>query len=163
MPVHTIATVRDEYSIFWYEESGCISVDGKLYFVSDCFYDYSGNLRTAVEHGWRTDVRHWENIRRLLWPTPTYVISLYFHEDFNRTCSVSLEQSTSILSPLKFIDGINPKFRRLQRWWRKCARVCITRRRQLAFAMASHSRLGAVSSVAALDDDVLRVILAACV
>ena len=61
----------------------------------------------------------------------------------------------------RFIDEINPAFRRLQRWLRRTARRLISTRqqRQLAFMMSAHARLGAGSLLATLDVDTMRAVL----
>jgi len=51
-----------------------------------------------------------------------------------------------------FIDTINPKWRRLQRWLRKTAQKCMAPRK-LALAMALHDRLGANCGAAVLGLD----------
>ena len=161
MPVHTIATVGDGNSVVWYETSGCISINGKLYFVRDFRYDYAKDLRDAVKNSWHAHILYWSGIREGLWPGPAYCLSVVFHADNRMECRFSIEKWTHMYQRLKFIDTINPQFRRLQRWWRKCARELIARRqeRKLAFAMALHSRLGAASCAAGLDADVLRALL----
>ena len=58
--------------------------------------------------------------------------------------------------PCRYIDEINPAFRRLQRWFKAQARKRKELRgKVLAFMMASHTRLGSEAELSQLDPDLL--------
>jgi hypothetical protein len=55
----------------------------------------------------------------------------------------------------RYVDEINPALRKLQRW----TKMVLRREKQLAVAMALHSRLGEMSRIASLGIDLTESIM----
>ena len=134
MPVHTVATSEDT-PLHWYETNGCIAFRGRLYFLIHDHFN-SGVIRAAMSGGLLEFVGLWAD---MVWPVPDYSVS--FRLAHTTPCCIFIcERPLSPWKRLRYIDHINPAFRRLQRWFR----TVLWKNRQeqrLQFALAAHGWL----------------------
>ena len=97
------------------------------------------------------------------WPVPDYCIALTLQRpgvptDHGSFFYFMCERASVGWRNLRFIDQINPAFRRLQRWFRRTARRALDARR-LAFMLATHARLGGSSPAGVLNADAMSLIV----
>jgi hypothetical protein len=97
------------------------------------------------------------------WPVPDYCIALTLQRpgvptDHGSFFYFMCERASVGWRNLRFIDQINPAFRRLQRWFRKTARRALDARR-LAFMLATHARLGGSSPAGGVNADAMSLIV----
>jgi len=151
-------------AVCWYERSGCVSCMGRLYFMMD---DNECNRYQLLATGTQLDGRvtmldaaeSWPTN----WPVPDYCIALTLQRpgvptDHGSFFYFMCERASVGWRNLRFIDQINPAFRRLQRWFRKTARRALDARR-LAFMLATHARLGGSSPAGGVNADAMSLIV----
>ena len=97
------------------------------------------------------------------WPVPDYCIALTLQRpgvptDHGSFFYFMCERASVGWRNLRFIDQINPAFRRLQRWFRRTARRALDARR-LAFMLATHARLGGSSPAGGVNADAMSLIV----
>lgn len=151
-------------AVCWYERSGCVSCMGRLYFTMD---DNECNRYQLLATGTHLDGRvtmldaaeSWPTN----WPVPDYCIALTLQRpgvptDHGSFFYFMCERASVGWTNLRFIDQINPAFRRLQRWFRRTARRALDARR-LAFMLATHARLGGSSPAGGVNADAMSLIV----
>ena len=160
----------DGHTVWWYPRMGCVLFDGRLSFLADaCHICLAGVVQrgsnVVAEAGIESDAQFLRE--RAQWPTSRYWSCVKFRELladgrdwFCVVCHTSQERVALSMMGL-FIDEVHPAFRRLQRWFRKYSRRSTRERtdRQLAFAMATHFRLGSCSFASMLVPDVMEAVL----
>lgn len=137
---------------------------GRLYFMMD---DNECNRYQLLATGTQLDGRvtmldaaeSWPTN----WPVPDYCIALMLQRpgvptDHGSFFYFMCERASVGWRNLRFIDQINPAFRRLQRWFRKTARRALDARR-LAFMLATHARLGGSSPAGGVNADAMSLIV----
>jgi len=137
---------------------------GRLYFMMD---DNECNRYQLLATGTQLDGRvtmldaaeSWPTN----WPVPDYCIALTLQRpgvptDHGSFFYFMCERASVGWRNLRFIDQINPAFRRLQRWFRKTARRALDARR-LAFMLATHARLGGSSPAGGVNADAMSLIV----
>jgi hypothetical protein len=97
------------------------------------------------------------------WPVPDYCIALTLQRpgvptDHGSFFYFMCERASVGWRNLRFVDQINPAFRRLQRWFRRTARRALDARR-LAFMLATHARLGGSSPAGGVNADAMSLIV----
>ena len=132
----------------FYQRSGAIAFENRLYYFNHINTSNERHLTRAAsgEEVLQGPVE-W-SVMNPRWPCKEFVI-LFHVQNTNNWLYFMRENSCHSGCPLSYIDEINPAFRRLQRWMRRCSR---SRRaaRELAFAMALHARLGIASPASVL-------------
>ena len=165
MVVHIIPTI-DGGVLWWYETNGVVSHDGVLYFMSDTFDDCRKTLMHVVGKNLKGRVVLWGPAPAWpqmdpSWPTRDYCIMFVHREGLDHnTCFFFKERAVLTPHPPKFVDEINPKFRRLQRWFRSTGGRLrkLKQAKLLAFCMAAHPRLGFFSPAFDLVEDSLQIV-----
>ena len=163
--VYSIPTISGEV-LWWYESNGMASHNNVLYFVGDAFDNCRDRLLHVVDKSIKGKVVLWGPAPAWptidpSWPTKDYCIMFVYREGLDHnTCFLFKERAVLKPHPPLFVDEINPRFRRLQRWFRS---TIIRRRREreaklLAFCMSSHPRLGVSSPCFGLVEDSLRIV-----
>ena len=145
MPVHPIFTVSGD-ALFWYKRSGCVAYRGRLYFMMNVGINSCHALLTARTNGrlsggeiiFNEQWNAWPGDR---WPVPDFTIGLQLESadggvpDYRICCFFTCERVTKALSPTRYVDEINPAFKRLQRWFRTFVwKVRVNQRLQFALA-----------------------------
>ena len=152
MPVHPIFTVPGD-ALFWYKLSGCVAYHGRLYFMMNVGINSCHALLTARTNGRLSGgeiiFNAWPGSR---WPVPDFIIGLRLESagvpDYRICCFFTCERVTKAFSPIRYVDEINPAFKRLQRWFRTMVwKVRVNQR--LQFALATRKWL---------EDDVVKAI-----
>ena len=166
MPVHTIPTT-DGRTIHWYESNACVAVGGKLLCVRSNTDDARKVLLIAVEKNLTALPLTWPSISPQ-WPHPHYMKVFNFqhtHDDqphWLSSCFFVAERAaftrTKTSSDTPCIDVINPAFRRLQRWFRKCSARLRAQWQERALAFATGS-VCEKSHVQSLPSDIVELIL----
>lgn len=148
-------------SLCWLERSGCVSYLGRLYFTMDGneFSRYELLAAGARYAGRVTMLDAAEDWPATNWPVPDYCIAFTLQRpggDRHGSSFYFMVERTG--ASLRFIDQINPAFRRLQRWFRKTARRALDAKR-LAFMLATHARLGGSSPAGGVNADAMSLIV----
>ena len=153
-------------AVCWFEQSGCVSYLGRLYFTMGDgeFNRYSALVSTGeLLEGQVTKLDAVYGWTSTNWPVPDYCIALTLQRpgvptDYGSFFYFTCERASAGWSSLRFIDQINPAFRRLQRWFRRTARRALDARR-LAFMLATHARLGGSSPAGGVNADAMSLIV----
>ena len=149
MPVHAIPTSAGD-ALHWYERSGCVGYRGRLYFMinrlNNCHALLMATLNRELVGGEVLFDEPADEWRRGRWPVPDFNIVFQLISadtnipDYRLCCFFICERPLSPWKRLRYIDHINPAFRRLQRWFR----TVLWKNRQeqrLQFALAAHGWL----------------------
>ena len=162
MPVRQLETT-DGGVILWYEQLGCVSFEGRLYFEPQrgdlCGSRHKLAFVYAIEQAalakvFRSEYNLDHPIIKMKY---TLIFDVFLDYDptdvFDRdACNVFcyVEKPKEGVHARR-VDEINPSFRRLQRWFRSCAQREKWKRMSSAFLMGSVvSRLGEESVVSTL-------------
>jgi hypothetical protein len=78
-------------------------------------------------------------------------------DTYDSTIAACSTDESNLSKTSMFIDNVNPKWRRIQRWMRSRARIMLINKK-LALAMALHTRLGTHCSLAAIGVDCIKII-----
>ena len=156
--MHPIPTDQGRV-IYWYVDSGCAAIDGRLYYVKDQYNDTFLNLSQAVHKGLLAHAIVWPmqhhirifNFQGTLDLYPSDTVSCLFVTE-----RAYYERGLRASDPN--IDTINHAFRRLQRWFRARAKH-LRQERCLAVAMGLHDAIGKHSHMQSLPPELVHLIL----
>ena len=154
MPVHFIPFESDSSNesapLVWYHHLGVVACGGVLYFVP---YFGNGEEQLAFIAVERVSVSRLPvSELRTRWPNDKFFINICYGSGMPFFLLMCQER---FMHTFRYIDEVNPALRKLQRW----TKMVIRRRRQLAFAMALHCRLGDISTIALLGVDLTEAIM----
>jgi hypothetical protein len=156
-----------------YERLGMVAVNGKLISLRPKMrlFTFTGFVRSEKRGGsvhmfkedgtpWQISVNNnqtpWSAVfeswadNGTVWARGGLLYVLFYNNQQENGFANTLCLPKYIMITSLYIDKINPKFRRVQRWIRAMA---IRRKRKLALAMTLHHRLGAHSALAVLGGD----------
>ena len=164
--------VEDGSALVWYRRSGCVAIHGKLYYVTNEFTRTCWVLeRAAAEH--RRAMVHYFSMRCERCPTREYFVDFSFDMGPDpawtdgrftwdgRAAGTGVQERTWTGRKRRFINEIHPAFVRLQRWWRRRAKLLAACRQErwAAVCMGLHVRLGGGSCLAGVPEELVWVIL----
>ena len=166
--MHTLA-LHSGGTMTWYEHSGCVAINGRLYFApDDFFYDRLVLLQVVKENA----VVHTSPTLSDRDPGKDYALWFWAELAVHPTAGmcgrvqcrgwpggIFTQERPRPPSKVRFINELQPAFRRLQRWFKAMSRRR-NEERSTAVLMALHLRLGRCSPMAVLcADAITRVLL----
>jgi len=149
--MHTFTDVNGKADVTWYERSGLIQYQARLYFI--CCKDQYSTADYAMRMRSRVRI-HAQNEFPSMKP---HIIDLWFVDagtdgPGNVVCGCAYKHG-SLRSTVVF-----RRAQALIKLWAS-KRIANRKAKQLAFAMAWHWRLGGQSTVAAVPEDFVKIIL----
>ena len=154
MPIHFIPlesnSSNDNAPLVWYEQLGVVACDNVLYCVPFIGNEEEKLALIAVD---KFSVHHLPvSDLKARWPNDKFFINICYG---SYTPSFVMMCQERFTHTFRYVDEINPALRKLQRWMK----MVIRRKKQLAVAMALHSRLGEMSRITLLGVDLTESIM----
>ena len=147
-PIMAIKLQASNGTAMLYPQSHLIEFGGRLFSVPP---SKTSRLLNFQHHNPETIVLHTLTLYFL------DIVSNQQTDEYDWTAVICCTDSSKVFKTDNFLDSINHRWRRIQRWMRATAQKRIADRK-LALAMGFHKRLGADCSMAALGVDCTRLV-----